>query len=295
MNEGLNSQDNMIREDAEQNSNGADEDELKGDLEEAKKVIFNEVWLKRGTNSKVSEIVKLPTKWKSGDGLPLFIALKESSLFMKRFDEYYDDGTQRKNLFCLGLFEDKTLGGKKENIVPVGYIYLQEIASSDQTQMVCSDRFTMGASISTTIDAEGMEVSDPLFSKLVELKHVPLVAISVGSNETYKDRRDRVISKLKLSKSLREEDRLLLEEMIENPRAIKSGGSLGNLEDFLHTHLGLGQLLLDGAIDICKRTGYDKLYIKATNKESQNLVSRSPFKYREEIVRGSKNLIVDVT
>ncbi|EKD52648.1 MAG: hypothetical protein ACD_61C00282G0010 [uncultured bacterium] len=264
-----------------------------GPERETKEIIFDEVWSKRGTNSKPAEGTVLPVEWKSGYGLPLVIALKESSLFLERFDDYYKDrdGGKRKRVFCLGLFEDRTLGCKSKNLVPIGYIYLQEI-EYDQTQMVCSDTFTMGKPISTIVSDNGTEIEDPLFSKLVKSKHVPLAAISIGSDTTYENRRGQVISKL--SQVGRRDDGLALEEMIKDPRAIKSGGDKEKLEDFQHTHQGLGQLLLAGAVDICKRTGHNKLHLNTTNNESRNLIYESPFKYKEETVRGFKNLILDV-
>lgn len=255
-------------------------------------IILDEVWSKRGTISKSSEGIALPPEWKSGYGLPLVMALKEADKDVAR-----DGNDDRKRVFCLGLFEDRTLGKKISNFVPIGYIFLEEVLK-DQLQMVSSDNMMMGVT-SRTINLDGSEERDPLFSKLndtayatIGTRKVPLAAIRVGFDATYGEQRDRTIAKLK--KTSRTNDTNTLEEMRKNARGLESGGDMSKLVEYQHTHLGLGQLLLSGAIDICRRAHHQKLHFNATNEFSRKLVEESPFSYTEETSHGSRNLIVSV-
>lgn len=232
----------------------------------------------------------------SGYGFPTFLSLKESTLHLDRFDNYFGEGNERVRIFCFGLFEDCTMVNKNINIKPMGYLFLQEVGG-DKPHIECSDNWLL-AKIENVINPDGTNGIDPLFAILKNdyynsphSRKIPLAAIRVGSDITYGDARNRIISKLEKDGTAKLIE--MLEEMKNNPRNINNGGNNERLEEFQHTHLGFGKLMLSGAIDVCRKMGYEKLYVKGANENSQKLVAESSFPYIKSRDGGFTTLIID--
>ncbi len=263
---------------------------------ESTESILEEVWLTRGTNNKLAEKVRLPNKMKSGYGFPTFLSLKESTLHLDRFDNYFGEGNERIRIFCFGLFEDRTIVNKNTNIKPIGYLFLQEVGGN-KPHIECSDNWLLSM-ITHVTNPDGTNGIDPLFSIIEDDYHnsphsrkIPLAAIRVGSDTTYRESRNKTIAKLEKNGTAKLIE--MLEEMKNNPRNINGGGNNERLEEFQHTHLGFGKLMLSGAIDVCRRIGYEKLYIKGANENSQKLVAKSSFPYVKSRDGGFTTLIID--
>ncbi len=138
---------------------------------------------------------------------------------------------------------------------------------------------------------DGSTRPDPLFLKLVEKvdativnRKVPLAALRVGFDSTYKEHRNGILNRLKGEGRLNSQ---VLDELE------KQGVDRNRLNMFQHTHLGLGQLFLDGAIDICRRTQHQQLLLIAPNENSTNLVQKSGYPATKSKIRGNNALVLD--